>query len=200
VDLTFQRLRRGDTLVLCSDGLSGQVTRDDIAQVVNEEKDLVQACRRLIEMANEAGGPDNITVIIARFDGEGLNEMGEGDDVGHRVFALADGGATPPVGMERMTEGPTQPLRMSGAAASRATSPVVATPPVIEPDSEITDAPTLETIDAVQMDELTTGRRSRGVASAIALLVLLLAAAGWYAVRIVTKAQPDPAPTTAPRP
>src|SRR5204862_1328505 len=47
VDLTFQRLRRGDTLVLCSDGLSGQVTRDDIAQVVNEEKDLVQACRRL---------------------------------------------------------------------------------------------------------------------------------------------------------
>src|SRR6266699_477156 len=40
VDLTFQRLRRGDTLVLCSDGLSGQVTRDDIAQVVNEEKDL----------------------------------------------------------------------------------------------------------------------------------------------------------------
>src|SRR6266545_3069800 len=125
VDLTFQRLRRGDTLVLCSDGLSGQVTRDDISQVVRDEKDLVQACRRLIQLANEAGGPDNITVIIARFDGEGLNEMGEGDDVGHRVFALADGGTTPPVGIERVTEGPTLPMiRASDASASRATTPV----------------------------------------------------------------------------
>src|SRR6185436_8774568 len=73
VDLTFQRLRRGDALVLCSDGLSGQISRDDIAQVVTEEKDLIQACRKLIDKANQAGGPDNITVIISRFDGEGLN-------------------------------------------------------------------------------------------------------------------------------
>lgn len=92
VDLTYQRVRRGDILVLCSDGLSGQVTKDDISRVVAEEKDLVQACRKLIDQANQAGGPDNITVIIAKFDGDGLNAEAEGDDVAYRVFALAEPG------------------------------------------------------------------------------------------------------------
>ena len=72
VDLTSQQLRRGDVLVLCSDGLSGQVRTDEIARVVSDEPDLMAACKRLIDRANEAGGPDNITVIAARFDGDGL--------------------------------------------------------------------------------------------------------------------------------
>ena len=71
VDLTHQVVRRGDTLVLCSDGLSGQVTKDEIAAIVTEETDLTIACKRLIDRANENGGPDNITVIVARFDGSG---------------------------------------------------------------------------------------------------------------------------------
>src|SRR5688572_15691448 len=75
VDLTFQRVRRGDILVLCSDGLSGQVTRDQIGEVITTEPDLVAACKKLIDMANSVGGPDNITVIIARFDGAGLNDI-----------------------------------------------------------------------------------------------------------------------------
>src|SRR5436190_17350218 len=167
VDLTFQRLRRGDTLVLCSDGLSGQVTRDDIAQVVNEEKDLVQACRRLIELANEAGGPDNITVIIARFGGEGLNEMGEGDDVGHRVFSLNEPGATPSMSMDRIADIPTPPLMHSGyrptpmpgpavssaktASAQAASTGIQTDPPPASaprrPSDEELMSPTLETID-----------------------------------------------------
>src|SRR5438094_4642979 len=69
VDLTHQQVRRGDILVLCSDGLSGQVGKDEIARVISEEDDLVSACKRLIDRANEAGGPDNITVILARFEG-----------------------------------------------------------------------------------------------------------------------------------
>src|SRR5204863_7999097 len=48
VDLTQQIVRSGDALVLCSDGLSGQVTKDDIGTVVTEEKDLMTACKRLI--------------------------------------------------------------------------------------------------------------------------------------------------------
>jgi protein phosphatase len=200
VDLTFQRLRRGDTLVLCSDGLSGQVTKDEIEQTVRDEKDLVQACRRLIQLANEAGGPDNITVIIARFDGEGLNEIGEGDDVGHRVFALSDGGQTPPIGMERIEEGPTQPMiRASGAGSSRPTAPIDQ-PVASEPDAEFTSAPTLETIDSVSLDDVKPGRRSRGMAIALALLALLIIFASWYAIQMVKKVQPDPTPTTAPRP
>src|SRR5436853_326404 len=76
VDLTHQEIRRGDVLVLCSDGLSGQVKKEEIAEIVSAERDLQAACDRLIALANERGGPDNITVIIARFDGEGLRSAG----------------------------------------------------------------------------------------------------------------------------
>ena len=92
VDLTHQEVRRGDVLVLCSDGLSGQVKKDEIAKVVTESKDLSAACDKLISLANERGGPDNITVVIARFDGDGLRFSGSGtrDDVGHQVYPLID--------------------------------------------------------------------------------------------------------------
>src|SRR5262249_50310560 len=85
VDLTHQQLRRGDTLVLCSDGLSGQVSKDDIAQIVKTEKDLTNACRLLIDRANANGGPDNITVIVARFEGGGLRDPNDTDEVGHKI-------------------------------------------------------------------------------------------------------------------
>src|SRR5436309_13397744 len=72
VDLTHQETRRGDALVLCSDGLSGQVKKEEIAEIVSAERDLQAACDKLIALANERGGPDNITVIIARVDGAAL--------------------------------------------------------------------------------------------------------------------------------
>src|SRR6266568_5121293 len=91
VDLTHQEVRRGDILVLCSDGLSGQVKKEEIAQVVSSTPDLSAACDKLIALANERGGPDNITVVIARFDGDGLRSAGDPqDDVGHQVYPLID--------------------------------------------------------------------------------------------------------------
>jgi len=92
VDLTHQEVRRGDVLVLCSDGLSGQVKKDEIAEIVNQSPDLSAACDRLIALANERGGPDNITVVVARFDGDGLRLSGGSlqEDVGHQVYPLID--------------------------------------------------------------------------------------------------------------
>ncbi len=90
VDLTHQETRRGDIVVLCSDGLSGQVRKDEIAQIVTESADLVEACTRLIDLANERGGPDNITVVIARLEGEGLQEPSGHETVGHEVYPLLD--------------------------------------------------------------------------------------------------------------
>jgi protein phosphatase len=58
-------LQRGDTLVVCSDGLHGQVSDDEIASAAMGES-LEAACRQLIELANERGGPDNITVAMYR--------------------------------------------------------------------------------------------------------------------------------------
>jgi PPM family protein phosphatase len=90
VDLTHQVLRRGDTLILCSDGLSGSVRREEFAQVAAEQKDLPSLCARLIDLANERGGPDNITVVAARFEGEGLPEPTESEGVGYRVYHLTE--------------------------------------------------------------------------------------------------------------
>jgi protein phosphatase len=72
VDLTYCELQRGDVLMLCSDGLSGMVRFDDIREVMRSTPDPVDACKVLIERANQAGGHDNITVVVAAFDGEGL--------------------------------------------------------------------------------------------------------------------------------
>ncbi len=94
VDLTYQELRRGDVLVLCSDGLSGQVKKEEIASLAAENADLVQLCARLIDMANERGGPDNITAIAARFGGDGLPEPDGSAGVGHQVYPITEGEAT----------------------------------------------------------------------------------------------------------
>src|SRR6185503_18948992 len=54
--------------------------------------DLSAVCDKLIALANERGGPDNITVVVARFDGDGLRFSGSGqqEDVGHQVYPLID--------------------------------------------------------------------------------------------------------------
>jgi PPM family protein phosphatase len=90
VDLTYQELRRGDLLVLCSDGLSGQVKKDEIARIVTGTGDLAQACDELIALANERGGPDNITVVVARFDGDGLQSSDASAEIGYQVYPLID--------------------------------------------------------------------------------------------------------------
>ncbi len=67
------RLRRGDILLLCSDGLSGKLKGEDIQQiVVKSNGDLAQACKALVDEANIRGGEDNITVVLARFIGDDL--------------------------------------------------------------------------------------------------------------------------------
>jgi len=98
VDLTHQEVRKGDAIVLCSDGLSGQVKKDEIARIVSADKELMQVCADLIELANQRGGPDNITVIVARFSGDGLGSAGDDEPAGHQVYPLLD------------TESTTQPV------------------------------------------------------------------------------------------
>ena len=67
------RLRQDDLVLLCSDGLSGKLRAEDIQHIViNSKGDLAKACDALIEEANNRGGEDNITVVLARFSGDDL--------------------------------------------------------------------------------------------------------------------------------
>ena len=59
-------LRSGDQLLLCSDGLTEAVGDDQIAELLSSAPDGDAACRSLIDAANAAGGPDNITVVLVR--------------------------------------------------------------------------------------------------------------------------------------
>ena len=179
VDLTAQQLRRGDVLVLCSDGLSGQVRTDDIARVVTDEQDLMAACKRLIDMANEAGGPDNITVIAARFEGDGLLPPGATDPVGHRVFPLqADSGQTPAI-----------ELRLSGGTLTTGSIPMQRRPTL-----EIPKTPEPIVLTSSITDDSIAKRRSRGTLIALLLLLLFLSFATWWvyrsAERIVEQRRP----------
>jgi serine/threonine protein phosphatase PrpC len=61
------RPRAGTTLLLCSDGLHGVIDDNRIAAVLYEHRELEQCAHGLIEAAREAGGPDNITVVLLRF-------------------------------------------------------------------------------------------------------------------------------------
>jgi protein phosphatase len=88
VDLSHQSLQRGDVLVLCSDGLSGLVKRDEFAMIVAESPDLPTCCQRFVDLANARGGPDNVTVVVAVFDGDDLPAHDPGGAAGHHRLLL----------------------------------------------------------------------------------------------------------------
>jgi serine/threonine protein phosphatase PrpC len=60
-------LKEGDRVLLCSDGLTEMVSDEEINQSLLTEDEPELACRRLVTSANEAGGRDNITVVVAYF-------------------------------------------------------------------------------------------------------------------------------------
>jgi serine/threonine protein phosphatase PrpC len=68
VDLVSDEPQLGDVYLLCSDGLSGMLSDDQILDVVGETGETNEICRRLIQQANEHGGEDNITALVIRFD------------------------------------------------------------------------------------------------------------------------------------
>lgn len=86
VVLSQVSLRKGDIVLVCSDGLHGPVSDDEIKQILLEEADLKKACDRLIARANEHEGPDNITAVVARFEGAGLADPSEEDKVGFLAY------------------------------------------------------------------------------------------------------------------
>jgi serine/threonine protein phosphatase PrpC len=78
IDVIMAKPLPGDVYLLCSDGLTKMVPLETITSVLDSEKNPKVAVQKLVERANEAGGHDNVTVIIVRVDGTGA-------DVGRRA-------------------------------------------------------------------------------------------------------------------
>lgn len=87
VDLRSEDVTAGDVVILCSDGLSGMVTDDEMLDLVSGARELREAAEALVARANEAGGTDNITALLLRF---------ETDDGAVDGADEADGEAEPP--------------------------------------------------------------------------------------------------------
>jgi protein phosphatase len=68
VDVRELDVQAGDRVLLCSDGLSGVVPPDRLAGILGRSAPLEQTCQDLVDAANEAGGPDNITVAMLQVD------------------------------------------------------------------------------------------------------------------------------------
>lgn len=102
VDLTFVELRRGDRLLLCSDGLSGLVHDSAIREEMACVGSLPELADRLIDLANAAGGHDNVTCIVADFDGDALDPPEQGAVPFYQQYPLPRGG-------QRLSGGPALP-------------------------------------------------------------------------------------------
>ena len=100
VQLSKVELKKGDRLMMCSDGLVGVVSDEEISAVMGSIDDPAEAARILIEMANGAGGPDNITVIVAHVDGELLPAATESDALIFAHWRIDPDPPTPPSGSE----------------------------------------------------------------------------------------------------
>ncbi len=69
VDTMLDPPQPGDSYILCSDGLCGPISDEEIREIASSTTDLKEACKNMIDRANENGGPDNITVVIAKVMG-----------------------------------------------------------------------------------------------------------------------------------
>ncbi len=70
VDLQGDDASIGDCYVLCSDGLSGMIEDAEILEIVAGSPNIEEACRKLIAVANEHGGEDNITAVLVRIEAD----------------------------------------------------------------------------------------------------------------------------------
>ncbi len=132
VDLTYVHLRRGDTLMICSDGLSGMVRNDEIREVLRAVEDPLDACKTLTDRANQAGGHDNITVVVAKFDGSALVDAAREDIEGLRYqkYQLPE----PPVSGSQTLPEPSRKVKdlREAKVSSRPPARAVGAGPAIE--------------------------------------------------------------------
>jgi serine/threonine protein phosphatase PrpC len=135
-DFTQQPLARGDTLVLCSDGLTTHLRATDIARIVGASTGPDDACAQLIAAANAEGGHDNITVVVTQFTGDGLPEHDQLERrIGHQSYPLPDSGA---LALDRM-----RGRMRSGAvpAVTRPPTPALGVQSVANPNGTGTSSP-----------------------------------------------------------
>jgi len=133
VDLQHDESKPGDTYVLCSDGLSGMIQDDEIERIIGSSPDIRESCRKLIEIANDHGGEDNITAVLIRIEDEHTQERAaaatEASPAPSSTLAAPPPKFKPPVDLTGLgCDDPTQPaldIRKELAEMKRAAAGIV---------------------------------------------------------------------------
>lgn len=99
VDLLAHDVHPADVFVLCSDGLSGMITDEEIAKLAAEYREPKRACLELTALANEHGGEDNITAVVIRIDA--VVGIADNTDAANRRSTLDALAATAPQNIVR---------------------------------------------------------------------------------------------------
>ena len=163
-DLSVREARVGERWLLCSDGLSGVVSADTLGETLRTFTDVDECAERLIQLALRAGGPDNITVIVA--DVVDLDTLPDG--------------AAPATTSSVVGSAATSRHRPSSAADGPAARAATLTQTVPAPS----DAATAAEDDAVDDDTRRRRRRRRAfVLGGVLVLLIAIAAAGASAYR-----------------
>ncbi|HKG38818.1 MAG TPA: Stp1/IreP family PP2C-type Ser/Thr phosphatase [Conexibacter sp.] len=161
IDLHTHRMQAGDVLLLCSDGLTGMIGEDEVGEILGGARSLGDAGRALVHAANEAGGRDNITVVLFR-----LEEVGAGATPARASVAGAAGRSSS-ARDETLAAEEDRPPAPSAAASAR--------PRVVPPrgSRERVEGP--------------LPRRVKLMAATLATIIVLgaLGIAGWLASRAV---------------
>ncbi|MES1187887.1 MAG: Stp1/IreP family PP2C-type Ser/Thr phosphatase [Myxococcales bacterium] len=195
VDLTYVDLRHGDTLLVCSDGLSGMVRADEMREVLLSHREPFDACKELVDRANRAGGHDNITVIVAVFEGA-LSPPGPQDVLAYQKYALPEAPAeatvrapsvhapevyTPPASQEAQRE--SRRLRV-GHTMVGMTNPMASTPASGTPTApRVSNAPPTFGFEDDPVSIPTSGLPPSMVGTLVLVAMCLVAIAGFLLLR-----------------
>ena len=112
--------RDGDVYLICSDGLTSMIPEAHVAQVLAEASSLASAGRMLIDAANDAGGRDNITVVLFRLEEVGAGGSAPQETAEHRAVA----GAPEPEPAGPATATATAPVARLQPRPARRSAPV----------------------------------------------------------------------------
>jgi protein phosphatase len=181
VDTWTYPARSGDVVLLCSDGLTSMISEIAVREVLSAHEDLDAAADALIHEANEAGGRDNITVVLFRLEELGGEEPA--DDETMVGVAVPDRGG-PDVGTE--PDGPVGEAAHAGAEARSRGAVAVAPPPAhaaLQRSPPRSSTRRLEPIPPVARRR--EGRFGKPLAALVAIVIVLalIGGAGYLASR-----------------
>jgi serine/threonine protein phosphatase PrpC len=176
IDVFAEPLREGDSLVLCTDGLSGLVSDEDLQKIINQFVPQ-ESVYHLVERANENGGSDNITAIVVH-----VQEVGREQPNGHRAIPV--GGYL--VGADTRTTGPlgTMPLAFPEQTGNNYSGPLrISSGPLTSSDIDTAPQPIVRTPRT---------KRGRLFFPTLGLIILLLATAAAGAAYVLLRVNTPP--------